>query len=60
MLSKTLLNNTPKKIKDVYKPLDEFEEVSEVNYYADYEIKKRKLKLTKKKSCVRKEFVEEK
>lgn len=43
MLSKT------KKIKYVYKPLDEFEDKYKLNYYGDFQIKIRKQKLKKQK-----------
>lgn len=54
MSIKTMLNNIPKKIKDAHKPLDEFE----VNYWEDFDLKKRKKKLRKKKSRNRLDFLE--
>lgn len=41
MSSNILLSNTPKKIKNVHKPLHEFEEESEINYCGDQETKYR-------------------
>lgn len=38
MSSQKLLNNSPKKIKDVRKPLDDFKHECEVNYPKDCEI----------------------
>lgn len=38
-----------KKFKVAHKPLDEFEDESEVNYYEDYKVKKHNQKLRKKK-----------
>lgn len=40
-LAKKLLSNTPTKMKDVHKPLDDFKDESKVNYSEDYEVKKR-------------------
>lgn len=47
MSSKTLMSNAPKKIKNLKKPLEEYEDESEVNYFQDYE--GRKTKTRKKK-----------
>lgn len=40
-LAKKLLSNTPMKIKDAHKPLDDFKDESKVNYSEDYEVKTR-------------------
>lgn len=47
--SKKFLSNIPE-IKNVHKPLDYFENETEVNYDKDYEMRKRKLKFTLKKT----------
>lgn len=54
-----LLSNTPKKINKDFKPSDEFDGESEVNYCEDKEVRKRKLKCSKKKPCNRKQFLKE-
>lgn len=45
MLNKKLLSNSPKKITDVHKPSEEFEDESEQNY----EVRKRNSSSSKKK-----------
>lgn len=51
MPGEKLLSNTPKKIRNVHKPLYEFEDESKVN---NSEIKKRKRMIIKRKHCDRK------